>query len=153
MNLREWMELQPARELSVTQQKGITWGVYRFSEPVNLVSSLPSVLPPNANTIFRVRVPGLYVIMVEDAKCQPRPFRALYFGQSDDVMKRADSSHENYLSWCFNAEWKPLYVSYHEMYGSTKEQREAVETILIEHYRPVCNKKISMNFYEALFRT
>ena len=38
-------------------------------------------------------------------------------------------------------EWNVLYVSFCALIGSSKEQREAAETGLINHYGPTCSEK------------
>jgi hypothetical protein len=106
----------------------------QFSEPTRLRSSLfgLSLAPlPGA---------GLYAVLVADGSATPRPFRALYFGESETIDKRASSSHEKYGDWCAAAGGEDkLYVAYCWMIGSTKDERTSVEAGLIERYHPVCN--------------
>ena len=133
--------------MNAVGQSGIKWGVQSFSEPRVLVSGglggrKNSSLPP---LLARIGVPGLYVIMIADPSCSPRPFRALYFGQSEDMYGRANSNHENFLKWCGAANGCVLYVSFCAMIGSTKEQRETAETALIDKYNPACNEKRSVS--------
>src|SRR5262249_53840605 len=114
------------------------------------------VLPPMAphlyfgNTLFSPPEPladatmfdivlsasGLYVIMVVDTGWGPLPYRPLYFGESETVRTCATRSHENYASWQWEGGSAALYRAFHYMSGSTRAQRQAVESVLIAHYKP-----------------
>lgn len=147
MNLRQIIDLQSG------VPQGIQWGSFRFSEPSTLLSNLRRL--PLEELLLRARptgVPGLYAIMLFDSTCNPRPFRVIYFGQSDNIYYRASKTHENYEDWCKAAGRNSLYVSFYEMLGSTELQREIDETTLIDTYKPICNDKRSVNL-EAMVQT
>ena len=111
----------------------------RFSEPLTFPSSLYKALYAVAPGISRPD-PGLYVILVADSSAYPRQFRPLYFGESGNMNERVATSHEHYDNWCRAAGGaENIRVAYCWMFGSTKEERVAVESALIEHYGPQCN--------------
>jgi hypothetical protein len=93
---------------------------------------------------------GLYVILVADNSWNPRFFRPLYFGETEDLAKRPTTSHEHYRDWSTAAGGAGnLHVAYCWMIGSTKDERTAIESGLIKHYQPECNtmyKKYSLSW-------
>ncbi len=116
----------------------------RFSD---CVFSCPE--PLTSNTLLGlggVESPGLYVVLVYDARWQPLPYRPLYFGESDQIWSRATPSHEKYDSWKREGGTATLYMAFHNMSGSTRLQRQARESALIAHYNPPCNEKFSFDF-------
>lgn len=83
---------------------------------------------------------GLYAILVADNTWKPRFFRPVYFGETENLAERPSTSHEHYDDWCKAAGGAGnLYVAYHWMMSSTKEERTAIESGLIKHYQPECN--------------
>ena len=112
---------------------------WRFSEPA-LIGGLFS---PNK----LLGGPGVYAILTVDPDVKPRPFRVLYFGESEDIGSRATSTHESYSSW--QREAGPngkLYRALYWMLESTQKQRQVVESTLIEAYTPPCNQRLSFDF-------
>jgi hypothetical protein len=99
----------------------------RFSEP----GLLHWALLPSA--------PGIYAILVRDQSCKPRAFRALYFGEADDLHDRVNDGHEKYLKWVRAAGGKRLFVAFRVLSLHSEAGRKAVEKGLIEHYAPECN--------------
>jgi hypothetical protein len=78
------------------------------------------------------------------------PYRPLYFGESDSIWGRATPSHEKHASWSREAGTTALYLAFHHMTGSTRAQRQAVESSLIARYSTPCNERLSFNL-EGLF--
>jgi excinuclease UvrABC nuclease subunit len=119
---------------------GINFGGYSFSEPAIL---------PSASTVVDTILgqPGLYAILVYDPSCTPRPYRVLYFGESENIQTRATSNHENYSHWRTQAgPLARIYRSVHPLSSSTKLQRQQVESALIAKYKPKCNERLSFDF-------
>jgi hypothetical protein len=107
----------------------------RFSEPVRFRRS-----PFYGESLSPLPGAGLYAVLVADGSASPRPFRVLYFGESENIDRRASSSHERYGDWCATAGGgEKLFVAYCWMIGSSKDERTSVESGLIGHYRPRCN--------------
>jgi hypothetical protein len=101
---------------------------YLFSEPCDLATWKP---PAES---------GIYVILVPDEVCKPRPFREIYFGQTKDCSERGfPDSHHKSLDWKLVARGRRLFVAVHLMPRSTEPQRCAVETELCAAYKPRCN--------------
>ena len=69
---------------------GIRFGGHLFSEP--------APLPPSGAASL-LDLPGLYVVLVRDPGWDPRPFRPLYFGESQGVWGRATAAHEKCGDW------------------------------------------------------
>ena len=93
----------------------------RFSEPVQLPAHRYDLaFPP-------IPGPGLYAVLVPDNAASPRPFRVLYFGESEELDERVSSSHERYDDWCNAAKGAAnVYVAYHWMTFSSKADRTAM---------------------------
>jgi hypothetical protein len=146
LNLSDYLQLAsfaPVPDPPGVSFNGQNGSVFKFSEP----SRFGSVPPLPAS--------GLYVILVRDAGWSPRPFRPLYFGKSAGFDTRPTYSHENYETWCRAAGGATnLFVSYRAMWCSTDAERQALETNLINYYKPECNKtSLTMNaLYKALLR-
>lgn len=106
----------------------INWGGYQFTDPVPLSTWYPP---------YRA---GLYAIMKPDATWSPVPAAPLYFGQSENMADRGFATHHKRLAWetCAGGP-AALYVSTLPMPNSTEEQRCAIESALVAHYRPPCN--------------
>ena len=114
--------------------------------------SEPSALPANSNFMDTLGgKPGLYAILVYDSTCSLRPYRPLYFGESDNINGRATGTHENHPSWCKHGGTNmPLYRALCPLPGSTKTQRQQVESLLIAKYTTPCNEKLSFDFARLL---
>jgi hypothetical protein len=106
----------------------------------------------DAGFLAGLESPGLYVVMVYDLWWTPLPYRPLYFGESDSIWGRATPSHENYGSWKRQAGTATLYRAFHHMTGSTRAQRQAVETGLISLYNTPCNQRLSFSLEGLLGR-
>jgi hypothetical protein len=107
---------------------GIHFQSKRFSEPTKFRSTWLPILP------------GLYAILVRDAKSSPRPFRVIYFGKAENLASRVVPSHEKCDQWCRVAGGgENLYVACCEMRNSTDDERRSAEADLISHYAPECN--------------
>ena len=65
--------------------------------------------------------PGLYVVIAYDATWRPLPYRPLYFGESENVWRRATPAHENHASWQRIAGSATLYRAFHHIPRSTRE--------------------------------
>lgn len=112
----------------------------------NLAFSEPEPLPAFSGLLCLLKSEGIYVILTDDIGATPRPFRALYFGESENLWGRATAAHENYPAWSQAAGiFRRLYRAFHLMHGSTQRQRQAVETALIAAYKPPCNQKFSID--------
>ena len=136
---------KPSLPTPVPQPDGIWFArnngdTIRFSEPFNFPRDLFGSMYRSLRDLSATPDPGVYVILVGDNSARPRPFRALYFGQSGNMNERVTSSHERYGDWCRAAGGADnLRVAYHWMFGSTQGERESIESGLIEYYRPECN--------------
>ena len=86
--------------------------------------------PPRAAGVYAVMVPGWRVMT----------FRALHFGQAQELSMDAIRGQSRYAEWhsIAGTEWN-LYVAVHEMSFSTEAQRETVERALARDYRPEFN--------------
>ena len=70
MRAASWMDqYRPARD-------GIRFDNRTFTEP----APLPLARPPVSS--------GIYAVLAPDAACRPRPFRAIYFGESGNFVER-----------------------------------------------------------------
>lgn len=108
---------------------GITWGGYRFDGPFGLASWIPACSV------------GVYVVMAPK-DLSNAVFRVLYFGESDGLHRPGFyRGHPRYGSWVSKAgSERDLYIGVYRMPNSTPEQRQALETLLVERYRPACNR-------------
>jgi hypothetical protein len=87
-----------------------------------------------------VELAGLYAVMIYDARCQPRPYRVLYFGKAASLRQRVCGSHEKFWAWQMEAGLNsPLFYSY--MPVNVEDDRTRIERDLIANYLPVCNEK------------
>ena len=84
------------------------------------------------------RHPGVYAVMVPGWRVMT--FRALHFGQAQELSIDAIRSCSRYGEWhsIAGTEWN-LYVAVHEMPASTEARREAVARALARDYRPEFN--------------
>jgi hypothetical protein len=101
----------------------ITLGSRSFAGPF----LLPLWSAPKAAGLFAVMVPGWRLLT----------FRALHFGQAENLSAGSLKSHSRYAEWISIAgtEWN-LYVATHEMSFSTEVQRQAAEREVAREYRP-----------------
>jgi hypothetical protein len=124
---------------------GIRFGQSIFTEP--------ELLPAAAGLASFLANEGVYVILIEDPLCSPRPFRAVYFGEAENMRSRATAIHENFPAWRRQAGLiASLYRSFHGMPGSTQRERQLVESALITRYNPACNRKLSFDLLSLLNR-
>ena len=107
----------------------MTFGEYEFSKPVKIIEWEP----PESS--------GLYAILKPDLSSSPLPVKPIYFGQTGNFAERGFlRSHEKYEDWLKEVPGEEyLTISICQMPGSTKEEREAIESKLIDEYHPVCN--------------
>jgi hypothetical protein len=113
----------------------------------NRLFTEPEPLPATSGLAAFLNSEGVYVILTDDPTASPRPYRALYFGESGTLWGRATSAHENYSSWQRAAgPYVRLYRAFHVMPGSTQRDRQVAESSLITAYNPPCNQKLSFDF-------
>ena len=123
---------------------GINFGGYGFSEPEPLPAATIAYRPQQDSI-------GLYAIVVFEARCNPRPYRPIYFGESSGIVSRATSSHENYSSWAAEAgPFTALYRAFCSLPGWTRMQRQRAESALIAEYNPPCNERLSVSLSRLL---
>ena len=110
----------------------ITLGGRSFTGPF----LAPFWSPPRNPGVYAVTVPGWRVMT----------FRALHFGQAQELSMDEVRSHSRYAEWhsIAGTEWN-LYVAVHEMPFSTEAQRQAVERALARDYRPEFNDLVPAN--------
>lgn len=113
---------------AVPQPQGIKFGDYVFTEPKPFAEG------------FVAKRAAVYVILAPDPGGIPRPFRALYFGETTDISSRLTRSHEKYRSWCAAAGVVQLHVAVHYT-SCSGDARCAIERALIKQYTPACNEK------------
>jgi len=108
----------------------ITLAKTRFAGPF----LAPLWSPPRA----AAQLSGVYAVMVPGWRVMT--FRALHFGQAEELSMEAIRSHSRYAEWhsIAGTEWN-LYVAVHEMSFSTAAQRESVVRALARDYRPEFN--------------
>jgi hypothetical protein len=101
----------------------ITLGSRSFAGPF----LLPLWSAPKAAGLFAVMVPGWRLLT----------FRALHFGQAENLSINSVKDHSRYAEWISIAgtEWN-LYVATHDMSFSTEVQRQAAEREVAREYRP-----------------
>lgn len=122
----------------------IVFNNFKFSEPTTLVPA-----PTLAERLMGQS--GLYVILAYDPDCSPRPFRPLYFGESENINSRATGTHETYSLWRRKAgTFAPLYRALCPLPDWSRTQRQQAESALIERYDPPCNQKLSFHFSRLL---
>jgi hypothetical protein len=109
---------------------GIRFNNRTFTEPAPFGLALPPVAS------------GIYAVLVADASCSPRPFRAIYFGESGNFQERVTASHEHYDDWLREAgDVANTYVAFCPTPLLKEVQRRWIENDLIARYRPACNLK------------
>jgi hypothetical protein len=109
---------------------GITFHNRAFTEPVLFHLTMPPVSS------------GIYAILKPDPSCTPRPYRAIYFGESSNFSQRVTENHELYDDWVTEAGGiGNIYVAFCSTPFLREEQRRWAETDLIARYRPACNLK------------
>lgn len=124
------MKASDWKNLHVPHRTGIAFHNRFFTEP----ALFHMVLPPIAS--------GIYAILVPDSSSSPRPFRAIYFGESRNLNDRVTGEHERYGDWVTEAgNLSNLYVAFCLTPPLRGEQRRWVENDLIARYRPACNLK------------
>ncbi len=109
---------------------GIRFSNRTFTEPAPFALAIPPVSS------------GIYVILAADPTCKPRPFRAIYFGESGNFLDGVTEKHERYEDWTLEAGGVAnTYVAFCPTPLLKQEQRRWVENDLIARYCPVCNLK------------
>jgi hypothetical protein len=90
------------------------------------------------------KVAGIYAVMVPGWRVMT--FRALHFGEAQELSLDRIRSHGRYGEWhsIAGTEWN-LYIAVHEMPSSTAAQRQAVERALGRDYRPEFNDLVPAN--------
>jgi hypothetical protein len=101
-----------------------------FTEPVDFGGELPA------------RAQGLYAILVADYSWWPRPYRVLYFGESDNLAKSVNSKHEKYNEWLREASGAPLLVAIHTTPRQKAQKRKDAASELISALQPPCNQQL-----------
>ena len=127
--------------LNSTRRSGIRFSNRIFTEPAPFSLAL---LPVSS---------GIYALLAPDASCRPRPFRAIYFGESGNFSERVTGNHERYDDWISEAgRAADLYVAFCPTPLLKEQQRRWIEHDLIARYRPACNLKDSQerSFYQPL---
>jgi len=84
---------------------------------------------------------GIFVILIRDSKSKSQTYRAIYFGESENL---SDSgfikSHHSYDSWIREAESEGnLYIATFSMPDSVSDLRQSIVFFLVKYYHPVCN--------------
>jgi len=94
------------------------------------------------------RTAGIYAILICDVNCEPRPYRAIYFGQHASLAACGfPDRHEKYQDWLGVAHhaglgtlgYPELFISIMRLPYSTEAARRGIVLALNERYRPVCN--------------
>ena len=90
------------------------------------------------------RHPGVYAVMVPGWRVMT--FRALHFGQAQELSIDAIRSCSRYGEWhsIAGTEWN-LYIAVYPMPSSTEAQRAVVECALARDYRPEFNDLVPAN--------
>lgn len=123
--------------MTTVANQGVRFGERWFTAPAPLPAAAVPAMFDQA---------GLYVVMVVDSEWGPKPFRPLYFGESDSIWNRCASGHEKYVTWRRAAGlFVPLYRAVSPMPGSTRAERQAAESALITRYLPPCNERLSVS--------
>jgi len=107
----------------------LTFDKYEFSKPVKIIKWEP----PESR--------GLYVILKPDLSSSLLFLKPIYFGQTGNFAERGFiKSHEKYKDWIREAfEEEHIFIAIYPMPGSTEEERQAIESKLIDQYHPACN--------------
>lgn len=102
---------------------------YQFSDPECLLNWTTS------------EKSGIYAILVQDPTSRSKPYKVIYFGESEDMSERGFfKSHYRYDRWIREAgKETEIYISVFPMPGSTPQLRQGIEAFLIKYYRPSCN--------------
>lgn len=85
---------------------------------------------------------GIYVILIKDPKAKSQPYKAIYFGESDNLLDSSFlKSHERFDCWISEAGSEAeLHIAAFSMPNSTTDLRRSVVAFLVKYYHPVCNK-------------
>lgn len=86
--------------------------------------------------------PGLFVVMVQpDKERAPNDYRALYFGESEDIKdSEFFRNHAKFRCCVSEAERADnLYFAAFPMPNSSPVQRKEVQRLLAEQFHPICN--------------
>ncbi|HKT11699.1 MAG TPA: hypothetical protein VJW77_07720 [Terriglobia bacterium] len=135
MKVSGWVNIHEPR------RAGIRFSNRIFTEPMPFAL----IQPPVSS--------GIYAILVPDASCRPRAFRAIYFGEAGNFSQRVHQNHECFNHWMAEACGSAtLYVAFCPTPLLKAQQRRWVEHDLIARYRPACNigNNQSPTFYQPL---
>ena len=84
---------------------------------------------------------GIYVILVQDPKVKSRSYKAIYFGESENLSESSFiKSHQSFECWIREAESADnLFIATSAMSDSPSELRQGIVTFLVKYYHPACN--------------
>lgn len=120
---------------------GITFHNRAFTEPMPLLLTQPPIAS------------GIYAILKPDPACAPRPYRAIYFGESCNFPEGVAENHVHFNDWVREAGGAAnIYVAFCSTPFLREEQRRWAENELIARYLPACNLKDSAApfFYRSM---
>jgi hypothetical protein len=108
----------------------IYFGNYQFSEPVVI------------NEWETDEKAGIYVILVQDSGAKSQSYKAIYFGESENLSDSSFlGSHRSYDRWIRESESEGnLYIATFAMPDSALELRQGIVAFLVKYYHPVCNE-------------
>ena len=103
---------------------------YQFSEP----ESLPEWKTKEKN--------GIYTILTKDPQTKSQPYKAVYFGESDNLSDTSFlKSNQRFECWIKEAGSEAdLYIATFPMPDSAPELRQGIVAFLVKYYHPVCNE-------------
>ncbi len=103
---------------------------YQFSDP----ESLPEWKTEDKD--------GIYVVLTKDPQAKSQPYKALYFGESDNLSDSSFlKSHKGFDCWIQESGSEAdLYIATFSMPDSVSELRQDIVTFLVKYYHPVCNE-------------
>lgn len=87
--------------------------------------------------------PAVYAILKKpDPVKKPKSYKLLYIEQSKNLTERGFyKTHPKYESWEKEAITRSnLYIAFYVMPVSMPQERDSVVSLLVEQYKPVCNR-------------
>ncbi len=84
---------------------------------------------------------GIFAILVKDPKSKSKPYKAIYFGESENLSEHGFfKNHYRYDRWVREAgSAADLYISVFPLPDSSPVIRQSIQAFLIKYYHPVCN--------------
>ena len=84
---------------------------------------------------------GIYVILIKDHKAKSQSYKAIYFGESENLSDSSFvKSHHSYDCWSREAESESnLYIATFSMPDSALDLRQGIVAFLVKYYHPACN--------------